>query len=155
MAGLSDEAILMLTKLDQARMDAEEQLSESLGWVDLSSHKKQLRAILIRLELMRKDSQIPNFYHITDKGQAELLRPMSAPVAMPKGNKRGKVSPLYENGNGLKPVVPAAEPAALASGECDGCDGKCVYRQAVEILAARVPGTNELVEALKLLNKAR
>lgn len=62
---------------------------------------------------------------------------------------------LYENGNGLKPVVPAAEPAALASGECDGCDGKCVYRQAVEILAARVPGTNELVDALKLLNKAR
>ena len=74
--------------------------------------------------------------------------------ATPPAFPAAEAAALYENGNGngLKPVVSTA---ALAADECDGCDGQCVYRQAVEILAARVPGTNELVDALKLLNKAR
>ena len=74
--------------------------------------------------------------------------------ATPPAVPTAEAAALYENGNGLKPVVPAAERVLAADG-CDGCDGQCVYRQAVEILAARVPGTNELVDALKLLNKAR
>lgn len=145
-------------------MDAEASGNESVGWVDLGNHKKQLRAILIRYGLMRKDSQTPNFYHITDKGRDELMRPVSARVATQK--RKAKVSTLYE-GSGQKPVVVASGQEAvktqvrpfseLVAEACkpDGCDGQCVYRQVVEILAARVPGTNELVEALKLLNKAR
>lgn len=85
-------------------------------------------------------------------------------------SRTAKVSTLYEgNGNGLKPVVPAADEAIKTlpskrrlSGiemitaemlcNTDECTG-CVYRQVVEILAARMPGVSELVAALKLLNK--
>lgn len=62
---------------------------------------------------------------------------------------------LHENGNGIHAQVQALPPLTAELCSPDGCDGQCVYRQAVEILAARVPGTNELVDALKLLNKAR
>lgn len=156
--GFSDEAILLLTKLDQA--DGE-------GWIVLEHYRGELIGSMKRNKHIEEDaSSVPPLYRITDKGHEALLKELAAPAK--QKNRKAKVSTLYEgSGNGLKPVVVAGGPEAvntqvrpfseLVAEACqpDGCDGQCVYRQVVEILAARVPGTNELVEALKLLNKAR
>lgn len=157
---LSDEAILLLTKLDQARADADAS-DEATEWVNLENYTGELIGAMKRNKYIeeRVDS-LPVMYRITDKGHDALMKELAAPQG--KQKKRAKVAPLYENGNGngngLKPVVnePVRPFAELMAEACrdDGC-ATCVYRQAVEILAARVPGTNELVDALKLLNKAR
>ena len=152
--GFSDEAILLLSKLDQA--DGE-------GWDILEHFSGELIGSMKRNKHIEENaSSVPPLYRITDKGHEALLKEVAAPAK--QKNRKAKVSTLYENGNGMKPVVPARGQEAvntqvrpfseLVAEACqpDECAG-CVYRQVVEILAARVPGVNELVTALKLLNK--
>lgn len=139
MAGLSDEAMLMLTKLDQARIEAEAHNNESLGWVDLSRHPKQNRASLIRYGLMKKDSSIPNVYRITPKGQEALMVGFR-----PKDESRlDIVKPEIRDAIGANPT------------RCPDSCAECIYWQAVDILAKKVPGVLELMDALRTIDARR
>lgn len=48
-------------------------------------------------------------------------------------------------------ALPSPLPLILGEHQPDGCKD-CVYKQALEILARRLPGVNDLVEALKVID---
>ena len=155
--GFSDEAILLLTKLDQGRADGD-------GWIVLEHYSGELIGAMKRNKhIEEKAGCRPAMYRITSKGHDALMKAVSSPI---KQKKNGKVSALFQNGNGLKPASsPAVRPAPAVTApintqnaapcKTDGCDMQCVYRQAVDILTAKLPGVRELVDALKTIDGKR
>lgn len=162
--GFSDEAILLLTKLDQATQEANDSNDGSKAWVKLDTYSKFMRSALVRHGNIEEGSTTNDsiVYRITSKGHDALMKEVTAPA---KQKKNGKVSALFENGNGLKPSSSPAAPAPAVTApintqnaapcKTDGCDMQCVYRQAVEILTAKLPGVRELVDALKTIDGKR
>ena len=66
---LSDEAILLLTKLDQARVDAAKS-DEATAWVNLENYEARLIGSMKRNKYIEERAgSLPLMYWITDKGQ--------------------------------------------------------------------------------------
>ncbi len=141
MMALSDEMMLMLTNLDEAWQ--ERQNNDGNAWVNLESHPKQLRAALVRYGLAEKHDAKSGTFRITPAGQTALMTGYAAgntaeeKAVATMSLSKPPISVLFEDGC-----------------KADGCT-ICVYKQAIDVLAAKVPGVRELVDALQTIENGR
>ena len=151
---ISDEGIVLLTALDEARQTAETIRDDTAAWLNLDEFNGYIRGALKRSGLIfEKEVDGVKLYGITEKGQ-EALRLGHSPASNGKPPKAqttrreqiaAQIKPMPQ-GNGLKSVVPEVQSTAPCNGR--GCE-ECVYRKALDILAAKVPAARELVDALR------
>lgn len=133
---LSQMATETLIQLESARLEAEESGNPGAAWRELPGDSHSYGQ-LVRYEYVEKRG---NLYRITDDGRSLL-------AGTGVRESQTNIIPVMA-GSEIPPPSAIVAPEASCTGKCENC----IYRQALEIIAARMPEAAELTLVLNKLN---
>jgi hypothetical protein len=149
---ISDAGMVLLTKLDQAQQDAERNGNPALAWLDFTNENPYIRGAFLRAKLIiAGEGDRENCYAITQKGQDALKLGHSPNTGTHTADSapKSKLNSNTELAKHIREQIRSMPQAAIH--QPNPCEG-CVYRQALDILAQKVPAARELVEALRKID---
>jgi hypothetical protein len=130
---LSETALQILTQLDAARLEGQDNVRLHVGYRGKSF------AALTAAGLIEAHG---DHYNITELGSHALAAGQYEP-----GNPKPR-----SNGNGIRPYTPPVTPNGKAIGEHPcvlPCSGDCAHKRVLEIVASRYPSVRALLEAVE------
>lgn len=137
---MKPESMELMIRLEAARLLADEQGDASLQWTVADDYSASVIASLRRYRYIEESPTKAGFFRITQSGRMEMKT-----FNLPEQSTAQSMQIVAVAAPNPPPIVAAEE-------ECDACPN-CIYREALDILAARLPEVPDLLDSLKKINR--